>query len=133
MEVLEYHAWLVALSWEAAQLVSRWLARLGRRAGVVVGARGGALGGAVAAYGLSIASFPLFLVWAFLSGVYQSSEGFFRFAAADSASDAFRPKAISWVMAGGLGFQFPLPEEGTGHRFYLSLLITPEYSARCLP
>jgi predicted MFS family arabinose efflux permease len=34
--------------------------------------------------------------------VYQSTQGFFRFAAADTASPAFRPKAISWVLAGGL-------------------------------
>ncbi len=86
----------------SANPLSALMARFGRRTGFIVGALGGALGGAVAAYGLSIASFPLFLVGAFLSGVYQSSQGFFRFAAADSASDAFRPKAISWVMAGGL-------------------------------
>jgi MFS family permease len=86
----------------SANPLSALMARFGRRAGFVVGALGGALGGGVAAYGLSIASFPLFLVGAFLSGIYQSSQGFFRFAAADSASDAFRPKAISWVMAGGL-------------------------------
>ena len=32
----------------------------------------------------------------------MSAQGFYRFAAADTASDAFRPKAISYVMAGGL-------------------------------
>jgi MFS family permease len=32
----------------------------------------------------------------------MSAQGFYRFAAADTASEAFRPKAISWVMAGGL-------------------------------
>jgi MFS family permease len=32
----------------------------------------------------------------------MSSQGFFRFAATDTASDEFRPKAISYVMAGGL-------------------------------
>jgi hypothetical protein len=32
----------------------------------------------------------------------MSSQGFLRFAAADTASEAFRPKAISYVMAGGL-------------------------------
>ncbi len=86
----------------SANPMSALMARYGRRAGFVVGTFGGALGGGVAAYGLSIASFPLFLVGAFLSGIYQSSQGFFRFAAADTASPAFRPKAISWVMAGGL-------------------------------
>ena len=32
----------------------------------------------------------------------MSAHGFYRFAAADTASEAFRPKAISYVMAGGL-------------------------------
>ena len=86
----------------SANPMSAIMARYGRRAGFVLGTCGGALGGGVAAYGLSIASFPLFLIGAFLSGIYQSSQGFFRFAAADTASPAFRPKAISWVMAGGL-------------------------------
>jgi hypothetical protein len=37
-----------------------------------------------------------------LLGVYQGTQGFIRFAATDTASDAFKPKAISWVLAGGL-------------------------------
>jgi MFS family permease len=32
----------------------------------------------------------------------MSAQGFYRFAATDTASDEFRPKAISYVMAGGL-------------------------------
>jgi MFS family permease len=38
----------------------------------------------------------------YLTGIYMSSQGFFRFAATDTASETFRPKAISYVMAGGL-------------------------------
>jgi MFS family permease len=76
--------------------------RKGRRAGFFAGALAGALGAAVAAAGLYFASFTLFLAGSFLTGIYMSAQGFYRFAAADTASDAFRPKAISWVMAGGL-------------------------------
>jgi hypothetical protein len=68
----------------------------------VFGAAGGALGAAIGAYGLTTGSFGLFLLGALFSGVYMSAQGFYRFAAADTASDAFRPKAISWVLAGGL-------------------------------
>lgn len=82
--------------------LSAFMARYGRRAGFVLGTFGGAFGAAIGAYGLSRSSFPLFLVGALLSGTYMSAQGFFRFAAADMASDEFRPKAISWVMAGGL-------------------------------
>ncbi len=86
----------------SATPVSALMQRYGRRAGFFIGAGGGALGGAVGAYGLYLASFPVFLLGSFLTGIYMSAQGFYRFAAADTASDAFRPKAISYVMAGGL-------------------------------
>jgi hypothetical protein len=54
------------------------------------------------AWGLWIDDFAIFLAGAYLTGIYMSAQGFYRFAAADSASEAFRPKAISYVMAGGL-------------------------------
>ena len=82
--------------------ISAFMAKHGRRAGFVVGAAGGAAGAAISAWGLSVASFPLFLLGSLLSGIYMSAQGFYRFAATDTASDEFRPKAISWVMAGGL-------------------------------
>src|SRR6056297_3161647 len=76
--------------------------RFGRRSGFMLGALFGAAGGAVGAWGLYTASFPLFLLGSLITGIYMSAQGFYRFAAADTASDAFRPKAISYVMAGGL-------------------------------
>ncbi len=82
--------------------ISAFMARHGRRAGFVVGATGGALGAAIGAYGLYTQSFILFLIGSLFTGVYMSAQGFYRFAAADTASAEFRPKAISWVMAGGL-------------------------------
>ncbi|MEM1274728.1 MAG: MFS transporter [Pseudomonadota bacterium] len=93
---------------------SWWLAafmqRYGRRAGFVLGALGGFLGGTISAYGLWVGHFPTFLVGAYLSGIYMSAQAFYRFAAADSASDAFRPKAISYVLAGGLLSAFIGPQ-----------------------
>lgn len=86
----------------AATPMSTLMARAGRRAGFVVGALGGALGAALAAWGLNTHNFWLFVIGALFTGVYMSAQGFYRFAAADTASPAFRPKAISWVMAGGL-------------------------------
>jgi MFS family permease len=86
----------------AAQPLSALMQRHGRRAGFVAGALAGAAGGAIGAWGLIVASFPLFLLGAFLSGGYMSAQGFYRFAATDTASEAFRAKAISWTMAGGL-------------------------------
>lgn len=83
-----------------------WLSRLmqayGRRAGFLVGTLGGGMGAVIGAWGLYTASFPVFLLGSYLTGIYMSAQGFYRFAAADTATGAFRPKAISWVMAGGL-------------------------------
>lgn len=86
----------------SATPISALMQRWGRRAGFLVGALFGALGAAVGAYGLYIASFPIFLLGSLLTGTYMSAQGFYRFAAADTSSDAFRPKAISLVLAGGL-------------------------------
>lgn len=86
----------------AANPLSMIMQRYGRRVGFFVGALAGALGGAVGAYGLYLHSFEVFLIGSLLTGIYMSAQGFYRFAAADTASEAFRPKAISYVMAGGL-------------------------------
>ncbi|MCU4653609.1 MFS transporter [Roseibacterium sp. SDUM158016] len=85
-----------------APWLSALMQRFGRRAGFFAGALGGGIGGAVSAYGLWVDSFALFLVGSFFTGIYMSAQGFYRFAAADTASETFRPKAISYVMAGGL-------------------------------
>ena len=86
----------------SATPISAIMQRFGRRAGFAIGATGGALGGLIGGYGLYLGSFPVFLVGSALTGIYMSAQGFYRFAAADTASDSFRPKAISYVMAGGL-------------------------------
>ncbi len=86
----------------AATPISAIMQKYGRRAGFLLGACAGAVGGVIGAYGLFLGSFPVFLLGSFITGIYMSAHGFYRFAAADTASDAFRPKAISYVMAGGL-------------------------------
>lgn len=93
---------IVLGSMVAATPISGIMQRYGRRAGFMVGACAGAAGGAIGAYGLYTASFPIFLLGSFITGIYMSAHGFYRFAAADTASDEYRPKAISYVMAGGL-------------------------------
>jgi MFS family permease len=95
-------SFIVLGSMLSATPLSALMQRHGRRAGFVVGAAGGTLGAAIGAWGLMTASFELFLAGSLLTGIYMSAQGFYRFAAADTASDAFRPKAISYVMAGGL-------------------------------
>lgn len=93
---------MVVGSMLTATPLSAVMQRFGRRVGFFCGAAGGAIGAAIGAWGLSSGSFLIFCIGAFVSGSYMSANGFYRFAAVDTASEAFRPKAISWVMAGGL-------------------------------
>ena len=86
----------------SANPLSSIMQRYGRRTGFLIGALAGALGGAIGAYGLYVASFPIYLLGSLITGIYMAAQQFYRFAAADTASEAFRPKAISYVMAGGL-------------------------------
>ena len=89
-------------SMTTAPWLSNVMQRFGRKTGFNIGAIGGMAGALLAAYALSIGNFWLFLCGSFLTGIYMSAQGFYRFAATDTASDTFRPKAISYVMAGGL-------------------------------
>ncbi|MDF0594483.1 MFS transporter [Psychromarinibacter halotolerans] len=93
---------IVLFSMLSATPMSAVMQRFGRRAGFWLGTTCGAIGGSIGALGLLNQSFALFLVGSAFTGVYMSAQGFYRFAATDTASDAFRPKAISFVMAGGL-------------------------------
>ncbi|MBF9042315.1 MFS transporter [Rhodobacterales bacterium HKCCE4037] len=89
-------------SMTTAPWLSAVMQRFGRTTGFYIGAAGGATGAAVSGFGLWIDSFALFLLGSYFTGIYMSAQGFYRFAATDTASDSFRPKAISYVMAGGL-------------------------------
>lgn len=89
-------------SMTTAVWMSRFMEANGRRAGFLIGAVAGMSGGLVGALALLVQSFALFLAASYLTGIYLSTYGFYRFAAADTASEAFRPRAISYVMAGGL-------------------------------
>ncbi|MBO6853249.1 MAG: MFS transporter [Marivivens sp.] len=89
-------------SMTTAPWLSPLMQRSGRRFGFMLGALAGALGAIVSALGLYSGSFMLLLAGSYITGIYMSAQGFYRFAAADTASEEFRPRAISYVLAGGL-------------------------------
>jgi predicted MFS family arabinose efflux permease len=76
--------------------------RLGRRNALQIGTVCGVLTGLICCLAVLQGSFLLFNVGAVFSGFYASAHQSYRFAAADTASEAFRPKAISWVLFGGV-------------------------------
>lgn len=93
---------IVFSSMTTAPWLSPLMQQKGRRFGFMLGGFSGMLGAMISALGLYLGNFYLFLVGAYFTGIYMSAQGFYRFAATDTASDAFKPKAISYVMAGGL-------------------------------
>lgn len=91
---------------------SMWMSRVGRKRGFIAGAFLGVAGGAVASLGVSVGSFWWFCVGTFLVGAYQAFAQFHRFAASEVADDDYRPRAISYVMAGGIVAAFAGPYLG---------------------
>ncbi len=89
---------------------SMYMQRFGRRTGFMTGAFMGMTGAGVAVFAIYRASFPLFVAAMLIAGFYQAFSQFYRFAAADTASEAFKPKAISWVLAGGVAAAFAGPQ-----------------------
>ena len=74
----------------------------GRRVAFIIGTGCGTATGLLGAFAILHASFWLFCCATFLGGLYGAVSQSYRFAAADGASTAYRPKAVSWVMAGGV-------------------------------
>jgi len=74
----------------------------GRRFALVTGALIGTISGLLAAVAVLQGSFLLFLLSSFGAGLFGATYQSYRFAAADTASESFRPKAVSWVLAGGV-------------------------------
>ena len=86
------------------------MGRIGRRAGFTIGQIIGICGASLAAYAIYQGSFVLFAVGSATLGIHNAFWQYYRFAAADTADEDFRPKAISYVMAGGLVAAFLGPE-----------------------
>jgi len=78
------------------------MARLGRRVGFLLGGFLGGLGGLLSAWAIFRRDFAMFCVGNALWGCFQATAQYYRFAAADGASPAFRSRAVSWVLAGGV-------------------------------
>lgn len=76
--------------------------RIGRQAGFMAGASVGFFGALLCTWALSMGSFWLLCSGTLVMGMYNAFGQYYRFAAADSASEDFKSRAISLVLAGGL-------------------------------
>lgn len=96
--VTGYNVGVAIMALPAAML----MARVGRRKGFMGGAGIGMCGSLLSAYAILQTDFWLFCAGMMLSGCGGSFTQQYRFAAADQGTDTFKPKAISWVLAGGI-------------------------------
>ncbi|MEM7042864.1 MAG: MFS transporter [Pseudomonadota bacterium] len=95
----------------ATALPASYLMRqIGRRAGFAVGAAFAVSAGLLGCGAILVGSFPLFCIASIGYGVFMGFGMYYRFAAADVASPEFRPRAISYVLAGGVVAAITGPE-----------------------
>ncbi|MFZ3309391.1 MAG: MFS transporter, partial [Xanthobacteraceae bacterium] len=74
----------------------------GRRSALQIGSAFGVASGLISCAAMLHESFALLLFGALCGGLYASAHQSYRFAAADNATPQFRPKAVAWVLAGGV-------------------------------
>jgi predicted MFS family arabinose efflux permease len=82
-----------------ASIYMKWV---GRRIGFLTGALIGATGAVIAVMAIFNSNFWLFCIALIFLGSFNGISQYFRFAAADASDLAFRSRAISLVMAGGV-------------------------------
>ena len=93
---------MVAGMWMGTLPVGMLSKAYGRRFALQVGSTFGALSGLISCAAVLHGSFWLLLVGTLCGGLYAAAHQSYRFAATDTASPQFRPKAVAWVLAGGI-------------------------------
>ncbi len=93
---------MVAGMWLGTLPVGMLSKAYGRRFALQTGSVFGALSGLISCTAVLHSSFWLLLVGTLCGGLYAAAHQSYRFAAADTASPQFRPKAVAWVLAGGI-------------------------------
>ena len=76
--------------------------RVGRRPGFMLAAVIGSMGAATAAWAIYLGWFWLFTLGTLIIGINAGFSQYYRFAAADAAGPAFKARAVSYVVAGGI-------------------------------
>ena len=93
---------MVAGMWIGTLPVGMLAKAYGRRFALQTGSAFGVLSGLISCAAVLHGSFWLLLVGTLCGGLYAAAHQSYRFAATDTASPQFRPKAVAWVLAGGI-------------------------------
>jgi len=107
----------LALSFVATMLstmpAAMLMRRIGRRAGFMIGTVIAMIGAALCTWAIFRSDFILLCVGMFIIGIFAAFMQQYRFAAVEAAEESFKPKAVSFVLAGGVAAALIGPQLAT--------------------
>ena len=113
----------------SAMPVARLQARVGRKKSFQVGLIVAAVSAALCALAVSIGSFWLLVAATVVAGFYSANGALYRFAGPELVAPAFRERALSWVLAGGIAGAFLGPNLASATRTGLGVPFAGAYLA----
>jgi len=111
----------------SAMPVSRLQARLGRQRTFQLGLAVAAGSAAMCALAVSIGSFWLLVASTVVAGFYSANGALYRFAGPELVAPAFRERALSWVLAGGVVGAFVGPNLASATRGWFEVAFVGAY------
>lgn len=126
MATLPVTAYVVGSAASTA-LVARMQARWGRKRSFQVGLMVAAVATGMCAMAVTLGSFALLLASTAVAGFYAANAALYRFAGTELAAPAFKEKAISLVLAGGIAGAFIGPNLASATRTLLPVAFAGAY------
>ena len=113
----------------SAMPVARLQARIGRKRSFQVGLVVAALSAALCALAVSVGSFWLLVAATLFAGFYSANGALYRFAGPELVAPAFKERALSWVLAGGVAGAFIGPNLASAARTWTPVPFAGAYLA----
>ena len=113
----------------SAMPVSRLQARLGRKRSFQIGLLVAMVTAALCALSVTLHSFWLLVASTLVAGFYSANGALYRFAGPELVQPAFKERAISWVLAGGIAGAFIGPNLASASRGWLAVPFAGAYLA----
>ena len=113
----------------SAMPVARLQARLGRKRSFQIGLLVAMVTAASCALAVTLHSFWLLVASTLVAGFYSANGALYRFAGPELVEPAFKERAISWVLAGGIAGAFIGPNLASASRTWLAVPFAGAYLA----
>ncbi len=123
---------LLQLATMLTTIPAAFILKRGRKLGFMTGALIGLMGSCLGIYAVLMGNFALFSLSTILYGISNGFVGYYRFTAADVATEAFRSRAISFVIAGGILAALIGPELATWTKDWLPVTFAGGFVAIAL-